>query len=506
MSSRRKIIGTLALVVIGVLVVLLVVVPRLVDIDRYRPEVVAQIENATGKKTEIGHLSLSLLPVLAIRIDQFALANPPGFPEGYLLTARRIYGEVDAVAFWQRQIVIKSLELDQPVVRLLSDVQGRRNFDRPNEPGRLARVSLESGSHLSLGIISRIDVSGGQLTDAALLPSGRPGPVFFEADVIAAKLQNVNLDAFTTPAPKGLPAPTTSEFLGGPGDSLAYAAPSSIESAGEGMFHAEALRFGNVRATSIKSKLLLGYRHALFNDLRFDLYGGTASGKLTFNFAAPVTGYSAEVQFHGIDLAALLAEFPKARGKMTGRMEGNLTLEGEITHSEDPLASQRGKGQVVVRNGQLPTLRLNSNLMLLTRLSNIGPAEGDPSSFSSVSADLTLVNDRVTSRKVKIVGNGVGIDAAGVLTLVGEGSLEYEGVAEVSAAENALTNMLAGLSGATFAHGKLSLPFTLGGTLENPRFRLKPPSEAAGAAGVVKPDAVDGIMELFKKQPKKPQP
>jgi hypothetical protein len=509
MSRRRKIIGTLALLVIGVLVVLLVVIPRLVDIDRYRPEVVAQIENATGKKTEIGHLSLSLLPVLAVRVDQFALANPPGFPEGYLLTARRIYGEVDAVALWQRHIVIKSLELDQPVVHLLSDVQGRRNFDNPNEPGRLTTVSLESGSRFSLGIISRIDVSGGQLTDAALLPSGRPGPVFFEADMIAAKLQNVNLDAFTTPAPKGLPAPTTSGLVGGSGDwesSLAYAAPSSIESAGEGMFDAEALRFGNVRATSIQSKLLLGYRHVLFNDLRLDFYGGTASGNLTFNFAAPVTGYSTEVKFHGVDLAALLDEFPKARGKMTGRMEGNLTLEGEITHSEDPLASQHGKGQVVVRNGQLPTLRLNSNLMLLTKLSNVGPAEGDPSSFSSVSADLTLANDRIRSRNVKIVGNGVGIDAAGVLTLVGEGSLEYEGVAEVSAGENALTNMLAGLSGVKFTHGQLSVPFTLGGTLENPRFRLKPPSEAVGAAGVVKPDAVEGIMELFKKQPKKPQP
>ena len=191
---------------------------------------------------------------------------------------------------------------------------------------------------------------------------------------------------------------------------------------------------------------------------------------------------------------------------MTGTMEGNLTFEGEITHSEDPLAGKRGKGQVVVRNGQLPTLRLNSNLLLLARLSDLGPAQRDPSSFSSVSADLTLANDRVTSRNIKIVGNGVGIDAAGVLTLVGEGSLEYEGVAEVNAAENALTNMLAGLSGAKLADGKLSFPFTLGGTLDNPRFRLKAPEGATGTAGAgaVQPDVVQGIMDLFKKQPKKP--
>jgi hypothetical protein len=512
MSSRRKVIVTLVLLLVGLLAVLVIVVPRLVDIDRYRPEVVAQIEKATGKKTEIGHLSLSILPTLSIRVDEFALGNPPGFPEGYLLTARRIYGVVDAAALWQRQIVIKALQLEQPAVHVLSDPQGHRNFDSPSSSERLARVSLESGSRFSLGTISRVDIRHGQLTDAALLPSGRPGPVFFEADGIAAQLENVDLNAFTSPTPEGPSPQGTSGLIGNAGtweSSLAYAAAApSAGSAGEGMFKAEALRFGEVRATSIKSRLRLGYRQVLFDDLRFDFYAGSGLGSLTFNFAAPATRYSAQGQFHGVDLAQLLAEFPTARGKMTGRMEGNLTFEGEILHSEDPLAGKRGKGQVVVRNGQLPTLRLNSNLMLLARLSDLGPAQGDPSSFSSfssVSADFTLANDRVTSQKIKIVGNGVGMDATGTLTLVGEGSLDYDGVAEVSAAQNALTNMLSGLSGAKFADGKLSFPFTLGGTLDHPRFRLKAPAGAPGkvGAGAVQPDVVQGIMDLFKKQPKK---
>ncbi len=509
MSSRRKVIVTLVLLLVGVLAVVVIVVPKLVDIDRYRPEVVAQIEQATGKKTEIGHLSLSILPTLSIRVDEFGLANPPGFPEGYLLTARRVYGVVDAAALWQRQIVIKSLRLDHPVIHLLSNLQGRRNFDSPNSPAGLARVSFASGSPFALGIISGINISDGQLTDAALLPSGRPGPTFFEADVVNAELENVDLTAFTSPTPEGSNPQTTSGLIGGLGawrGSLAYAASPSAGGAGEGTFKAQTLRFGAVQATSIKSRLRLGDRQVLLDDLRLDFYGGSALGNLLFNFAGPATRYGAEAQFHGVDLARLLAEFPTARGKMTGTMEGNLTFEGEITHSEDPLAGKRGKGQVVVRNGQLPTLRLNSNLLLLARLSDLGPAQRDPSSFSSVSADLTLANDRVTSRNIKIVGNGVGIDAAGVLTLVGEGSLEYEGVAEVNAAENALTNMLAGLSGAKLADGKLSFPFTLGGTLDNPRFRLKAPGGAPGTvgAGAVQPDVVQGIMDLFKKQPRKP--
>jgi uncharacterized protein involved in outer membrane biogenesis len=242
--------------------------------------------------------------------------------------------------------------------------------------------------------ISRVDISDGHLTDAALLPSGRPGPVFFEADVIAAQLENVDLNAFTSLTPEGPSPQSTSGLMGSGGaweSSLTYAAAApSAGSAGEGMFKAEALRFGEVRATSMKSRLRLGYRQVLFDDLRFDFYAGSGLGSLSFDFAAPETRYSAQGQFHGVDLARLLAEFPTARGRMTGRMEGDLTFEGEIIHSEDPLAGKRAKGQVVVRNGQLPTLRLNSNLMLLARLSDRGSAQGDPSSFSSVAADLTL--------------------------------------------------------------------------------------------------------------------
>ncbi len=511
MSTRRKVILTLALLLVALLAVLVVAIPRLVDLDRYRPEVVAQIEKTTGKRTEIGHLSLSILPTVSIRVDDFALANPPGFPGGHLLTAQRIYVEVDAAALWQRQIVIKSLQFSQPVVHALSDARGRRNFDNPSPAGGLARVSLASGSSFSLGIISRIKIRDGQLTDGTMLLSGRPGPTFFEADGVAVELENVDLNAFTSPTPSRLTPQTLSGLFRSAAawdTSLAYAATPSAGSAGEGTFKAEVLRFGDVRATSTKLKLRLAYRQVLFDGLRLDFYGGHAAGSLAFNFAAPTTHYSVEGQFRDVDVARLLAEFPKARGKMTGKMEGNLKFEGEVVHSEDPLAGKHGKGQVIVRNGRLPTLRLNSNLMLLARLSDLGPGAGDPSSFSSVSADLNLANDRITSRTIKIVGNGVNIDAAGTLTLAGGGSLEYEGVAAVRAAQNALTNMLAGLSGAKFVDGGLSFPFTLGGTLDNPRFRLKAPGGATGTvgAGPVQPDVVQGIMDLFKKQPRKPKP
>jgi hypothetical protein len=230
-------------------------------------------------------------------------------------------------------------------------------------------------------------------------------------------------------------------------------------------------------------------------------------------------------------MARLLAAFPEARGKMTGKMDGNIKLSGEVAHSPDPLAGMQGTGQVNVRNGQLPSLQLNKNLMLLARLGNLGPAAGDPSSFSSISADLNIANDRITSNKLSLIGNGVNVDGSGSVALAGAGSLDYQGVAKLVAGQSAVSNLLQGLTGATSENGKLSLPFNIVGTLGNPKFLLKSMGRGgrlgaldnlAGAKSgqqIGAPpgqnlqhpaDVVQGLAELFKKkkpaQPSPPQP
>lgn len=51
--------------------------------------------------------------------------------------------------------------------------------------------------------------------------------------------------------------------------------------------------------------------------------------------------------------------------------------------------------------------------------------------------------------------------------------MNYTGTAKVPARQGGLTNLVAGLSGATFANGKPAFPFVLSGMVDNPRFILK---------------------------------
>jgi hypothetical protein len=155
---------------------------------------------------------------------------------------------------------------------------------------------------------------------------------------------------------------------------------------------------------------------------------------------------------------------------MTGKMEGELTLAGEIQHSHRPLAGIHGNGHLTVRNGEVPSLKLNENLMKLVRFNNQGPAKENPSSFNFITTDLELDNLRIVSKVIDIDGYGVDIDGSGSVNVDGSDELNYQGEAKITTKQGFFTNTFARLSGATLKDGQLSFPFRVGGTIEEPVF------------------------------------
>jgi len=516
MSRTKKIALGLIIVLAVIAVAAVVLIPMLIDVDRYRPEVAAGIQTETGKPTQIGRLSLTLFPSIAIRVDDFAMGNPEGFPEGDFVKAKRIYAVVDGWALWNRSIVIKSLELDDPEINLLETARGQWNYESKPSSKPIRKAALTSTSSFTLGIISKVTVSRGHLTAANLSSSGRLEPGFFEALGVASQLADVDLNAFGGAATGSLasPSPTHVAQILSWASSVAYAASPESQPAAAGTLEAESLRFQTFRATSVKTKLRLYAKEIDFDSLGFDLYGGSGSGDVQFNFGGVNPRYNVKAKLRGVDMAKLLQEFPSGKGYMTGKLEGNIDLAGEVTHSPDPLAGVRGTGHVSIKNGNLPSLQLNKNLMELAKLSNLGPAQGDPGSFSSIDTDLNIANSRITNNKINIVGNGLTADGSGSMTMAGEGSLDYKGVASIAAGANQLTNILAGLSGATISNGKLNLPFGIGGTLMAPKFNLQKPGAgqlgalanvAGGKLGTNSQqqnpaDLVKGIAGMFKKK------
>jgi uncharacterized protein involved in outer membrane biogenesis len=333
-------------------------------------------------------------------------------------------------------VVIKSLVLEQPIINLVSDPDGPWNFENPG--------AQNTPSTLLFGVVSRVEIKHGDVTVSNLLPSDAAGPVFFEAHDISSELENVNVDAIANPASTTLD--------------------------GEGTLKAGLLRFGSIEAKNLNSHIRLQARQVLFTDVKAEAYAGNATGELSMKLSGKNASFKTDARMKGIDVAHLLSAFPNARGKMTGKMEGEMKIAGEIEHSRHPLEGLHGSGHLMVRNGDVPSLELNANLMKLAHYNDLGPAKNDPSSFNFVSTDLELDHERITSKVIDIDGYGVDLDGSGSVSLSGSDALNYQGVAEIVSQQGFVTNLFARLAGGTLKGGKLSFPFHIGGTIDNPVF------------------------------------
>jgi uncharacterized protein involved in outer membrane biogenesis len=435
MTIHRRTGLILAGIAAALLIASVFVVPVLLDADRYRPRAISYLEESTGKKVEIGRLAVTFFPKVAIRVDDFGVKSPPQFPPSYILKVARIDVQIDPWALLHRQMVIRSVVLEQPVINLVSDPDGPWNFENPG--------TKNSSNSSLVGVISLVKIKRGRIFASSLLPSDAAGPVFFEAQEVSSELENVNADAIADPASTTLD--------------------------GQGTLQAGLLRFGSIEAKNLRSHIRLQARRVLFTDVKAQTYGGDTRGELSIKFSGKNPSFKTDATLQRIDVAQLLSAFQNARGKMTGKMDGELKIAGEIGHSLHPLEGLHGSGHLTVRDGQVPSLKLNANLMKLAHYNNLGPAKDDPSSFNSVSTDLELDHERISSRVIDIDGYGVDVDGSGSVGISGSGELNYRGVAEISK-QGFVTNLFARLAGGTLKDGRLSFPFHIGGTIDNPVF------------------------------------
>ncbi|HEX4542829.1 MAG TPA: AsmA family protein [Candidatus Acidoferrum sp.] len=436
MATRRKIALTLIVVAVCLFVAVVLLAPVFLNLDHYRPEVISYFEANTGKKVEIERLSLSLFPQVTVHIQGFGVKSPPLFPPSYIVKVTSADAVLDVWALLHRNVAIKSVVLEDPEINLVSDPDGPWNFENPE--------TKNSKNTFPLGIIDRVVLHRGQLTMSNLLPSDAAGPVFFEAHDITSELDGVDLAAIVNPASPSLN--------------------------GLGNWTARLLRFGAVETTNVSSKFRLESRAVFFTALKADAYQGRATGDFSVSVAKSHPTFKADARISGINMAHLLAAFHETRGIMTGKLEGDLKLSGEIEHTLSPLAGVRGAGHVKVTGGEVPSLMLNSNLMKLAHFNDLGPAKENPASFNLISTDLELANLRISSKTIDIDGYGVDVDGSGSVSVSGSDELSYQGVAAITTRQGFLTNTFARFEGATVKDGKIMFPFHIDGTIEHPKF------------------------------------
>jgi AsmA protein len=175
----------LALIAAGALV-------ALVDAGRFRPQIAAAVESATGRPLRIdGAVRLDLLPFLAIAVEDAGLVNPPGFSGPYLVRWRELTLGAKLGPLLRGRFELTRIRVTGAELRLERRADGVVNWaglGGGSESGRDSALRLRSidGLEVRDGALSYLDARDGTRLEfadvSADLPRWTPGsPLSIEA-------------------------------------------------------------------------------------------------------------------------------------------------------------------------------------------------------------------------------------------------------------------------------------------------------------------------------------
>lgn len=124
MRILKWVAAAIVLLVAGAVIAVLTV-----DVNRFKPQIVAAVENATGRKLEIAQdMKLSLWP-LGVAVKQVSFANAVWGSRPQMATVGEFTAQVDLMALIGGQVKVDSLVLNDVDLLLEKDRQGRANWD-----------------------------------------------------------------------------------------------------------------------------------------------------------------------------------------------------------------------------------------------------------------------------------------------------------------------------------------------------------------------------------------
>ncbi|HKI00259.1 MAG TPA: AsmA family protein [Candidatus Sulfotelmatobacter sp.] len=124
----KRILKVLAIIV-GILIVIVVALPFLIDVNTFRPKLESELGDALGRQVKVGNLSLSLLSG-GVTADEISIADDPAFSKTPFVQAKSLKVGVELMPLiFSKKLNVTEITLDQPEINLVKSENGEKwNF------------------------------------------------------------------------------------------------------------------------------------------------------------------------------------------------------------------------------------------------------------------------------------------------------------------------------------------------------------------------------------------
>src|SRR5215470_17693262 len=152
------------LIAVGVLVVLLIIAPFLIPVNRFRPTIEEKASTALGRKVQVGDLSLSLLGG-ALTAKDLSIGDDPKFSPSPFLTAKSLSVGVEMMPLiFSKTLNVTGIAIDEPQVTLLRNPVGQWNYSSIGGSSKpSAKGSNKSGSATPDISVKKLELKNGKI-------------------------------------------------------------------------------------------------------------------------------------------------------------------------------------------------------------------------------------------------------------------------------------------------------------------------------------------------------
>jgi len=143
-----------ALVSLILLVAALLVVPFFLNVNDYKPLLVKQVKQATGRDIDFGEIKASLFPWVGVSINKVRMSNAAGFSSEAFVRADNLDIQVAFMPLLHKEVVIKRFVIDSPHLLLernkdgifnWQDLTGQKQISTGKTSGAEKTVPSQSG-------------------------------------------------------------------------------------------------------------------------------------------------------------------------------------------------------------------------------------------------------------------------------------------------------------------------------------------------------------------------
>lgn len=184
-----------ALAMLGIAAVVLV--PRMIDVQRYKPVILEKVATITGRQVALdGKLKLSVFPWVGVSFSNLRIGNPQGFANTDFIVVKSFEAHMKLMSLLKREVQVESFILDGLKLYLEKRKDGKANWQGLG--GEMAQQSADRqkgvGGSESAGLgLKSLNIGSFAIRDALIEYADQQQGITRQVSQLTLELKDVGL-------------------------------------------------------------------------------------------------------------------------------------------------------------------------------------------------------------------------------------------------------------------------------------------------------------------------